>query len=70
MNRRIDLLALAVTLLGGLHLARPAPLGATLAPLNPPGMYCCEAYGPFGPLALKCCGDNWCAINAGGCATG
>ena len=40
MKRRIDLLALTVTLLGAWHLGRPAPLAATLAPTNPPGMYC------------------------------
>ena len=64
--RRINLLAFATTLCGGmaLHAGHPVPAAATVAPSPIQGNFCCERG------RTSCCGMNWCAITETGCAKG
>jgi hypothetical protein len=64
--RRINLLAFAITLAAGttLQLGHPASAAATLAPSPVQWTFCCERG------QTQCCGMNWCAVTATGCAKG
>lgn len=64
--RRVNLLAFAITLCGGIALnaGHPATAAATLAPVPIQWNYCCERG------RVQCCGMNWCAITENGCARG
>jgi hypothetical protein len=64
MRKRLNLMALTITLAGGWQVVHPAVAAATMTASAIEWNYCCSGG------RQKCCGANWCAITPRGCATG
>ena len=61
---RLNLLAAAVVIAGGMALSRPAHATVIVNPAEDGGKHCCTGGG------RSCCGPNWCSVSAGNCNAG